>query len=122
MRSNILQVAKAVAATLIISLLFVLLFTVIIQLFSLPASIVKPVNQVFKIIAIAVGGLIFIKGEHGLLKGLVFGVIAVILTYFLFAAIARSLSFSWKFLLEVVFGAIAGGVSGILAVNVKRKA
>ena len=121
MRKNIFQVIKASAASVIISLLFVLLFTLIIQFCSVPMSAVKPVNQVFKILAIAAGGLIFIRGEKGLLKGLIYGIIAVTLTFFLFGLISRSLDFSWKFLLEVLLGGVAGAISGVIAVNIKRK-
>ena len=81
MRTNIFQVLKAVLASVLISLAFVLVFTLIIQLFSLPMNVVKPVNQVFKILSIIAGGLIFIRGEKGLVKGLLYGVIAVLLSY-----------------------------------------
>lgn len=121
MRNNIFQIAKAVAAALIISLAFVLVFALAVQLFSIPVSVVKPLNQVFKILSVAAGGLIFIRGERGLIKGVIYGVIAVTLTYFLYAAIAGSISFSWKFLVELLIGAAAGGVAGILAANIKRR-
>ncbi len=109
-------------ASVLISLAFVLVFTLIIQLFSLPMNVVKPVNQVFKIISIAAGGLIFIRGEKGLVKGLIYGVIAVLLTYLLFGLISLSLSISWKFIIEIVLGAAAGGITGIIAVNIKKNA
>ena len=83
MRDTIFQILKSVLAAVLISLVFVLIFTVIIQMFSLPLTVVKPVNQVFKIVAVFGGGLIFIRGEKGLLKGLVYGIIAVIITYLL---------------------------------------
>ena len=78
MRTTIFQILKAVLAAVLCSLVFVLIFTVIIQLFSLPATVVKPVNQVFKIIAILAGGLIFIRGDKGLIKGVIHGVVYVI--------------------------------------------
>ena len=40
MRTNVLQVLKAVFAAVLFSLVFVLIFTVIIQLFSLPLEVV----------------------------------------------------------------------------------
>lgn len=120
MRANIVQIVKAVLAAVIISLAFVLIFTVVIQLFSLPTSAIKPVNQVFKVIAIAAGGLIFIRGDGGLLKGIIYGIAAVIVTYFIYAAISSSLSVSWKFIFEILLGAAAGGISGIIAVNIKK--
>lgn len=122
MRRNIFQVVKASAAAVIISLLFVLIFTLIIQLFSLPLTAVKPVNQVFKIVSIAAGGLIFIRGDRGLIKGLIYGLIAVVLTYLLYGLISHSLSISWKFALEILLGVVAGGISGVIAVNVKKNA
>ena len=87
MKNDILSVVKAVVAAILFSLVFVLLFTVIIQLFNLPMNVVKPVNQVFKILAIAAGGLLFLRGSKGLIKGVIYGVIAVVCTYFLFALI-----------------------------------
>lgn len=120
MRANILQIVKAVLAAVIISLAFVLIFTVIIQLFSLPTTAIKPVNQVFKVLAIAGGGLLFIRGEKGLVKGIIYGLIAVVITYLLYSLIAASFMMSWKFIFEILLGAVAGGISGVLAVNIKK--
>lgn len=122
MRTNIFQVLKALLAAVLFSLAFVLIFTIIIQLFSLPVTVVKPVNQVFKILSIAAGGLLFIRGEKGLIKGLVYGTASVIVTYLLFGLISWSLSVSWLFLIELALGAGAGAISGIIAVNIKKKA
>ena len=122
MRKNIFQIVKAAAASVIVSLLFVLIFTLIIQLFSLPLGAVKPVNQVFKILSIVAGGLIFIRGDKGWLKGIIYGFIAVIVTYLLYGAISHSLSISWKFLLEILLGVVSGAITGIIAVNIKKNA
>lgn len=122
MRIHVFQILKAVLAAVFISLVFVLLFTVVIQLFSLPMEAVKPVNQVFKILSVAAGGLIFIRGDKGLLKGLIAGAAAVAVTCLLYGLISLSLSFSWKFLVEMLLGAVAGGISGVIAVNFKKSA
>ena len=118
MRKNIFQIVKASAAAVIVSLIFVLIFTLIIQLFSLPLGAVKPVNQVFKILSIAIGGLIFIRGD----KGIIYGFIAVIVTYLLYGAISHSLSISWKFIIEILLGVVCGAITGIIAVNIKKTA
>lgn len=122
MRNHISDVLKSVFASVLISLAFVLIFTVIIQLFNLPSGVIRPVNQVFKVLAIVGGGLLFIKGEKGLAKGAVHGVLAVVITFLVFGAIAGSLSVGWKFFVELLIGAAAGGVTGVIAVNIKRKA
>ena len=122
MRKTIFQIIKASAAAIVISLLFVLIFTLIIQLFSLPTTVVKPVNQVFKTVSVAAGGLIFIRGDKGLLKGAIYGLIAVLATYLLYGLISRSLSVSWTFAIEIVLGIVAGAISGVIAVNIKKGA
>lgn len=121
MRENILQVTKAVLAAILVSLAFVLIFTFIIQLFNVPPEAVKPVNQVFKIVAVAVGGILFIRGEHGLVKGFIYGVVAIVLTYFIFAFIAGVLNITWLVVPEMLLGGVAGAISGVIAVNIKKK-
>ena len=119
MRTNILQVTKSVFAAVVFSLAFVLIFTVIIQFCNLSAAVIKPVNQVFKTLAIALGGIIFLRGEKGWLKGLIHGIIAVVFTYLLFALISMSISISWKFIFELLLGAAAGAISGVIGVNIR---
>ena len=119
-KSAALQVLKATCAAVVFSLIFVLVFTIVIQAASLTSAVIKPVNQVFKIIAIAGGGLLFIRGDKGLLKGAVYGVCAVLLTYLIFSIISGGFSISWLFVVEILIGAAAGGISGVIAVNVKK--
>ena len=120
MRSDVFQIIKAAFAAILASLVFVLAFTFVIQIFSLPADIIKPINQIFKVISVAVGGLIFIGGERGLVKGVSYGAIASLLTFLLYASIAGAFNFAPKFIFEVLLGAVAGGISGVLAVNLKK--
>ncbi len=119
-KDGILQVVKATLAALIFSLVFVIIFTLIIQLASVKASVIKPVNQVFKIIAVAVGGLLFIRGEKGFLKGAIAGLASVLLSYVLFGIIGGSFAVNWTFALEIVLGSAVGIITGIIAVNVKK--
>ena len=121
MRENVFQVLKATLAAVIFCLACVLIFSLIIQLFSLPTDAVKPVNQVFKALSIAAGGVLFIRGGRGLIKGAVYGVIAVLVTYVLFSVIASSFAVTWLFALEILLGAASGAISGIIGVNIKRR-
>lgn len=121
MRENVFQVLKATLAAVIFCLACVLIFSLIIQLFSLSTDAVKPVNQVFKTLSIAAGGVLFIRGGRGLIKGAVYGVIAVLVTYVLFSVIASSFAVTWLFALEILLGAASGAISGIIGVNIKRR-
>lgn len=121
MRVHILQIVKAVLAAAIISMAGVLVFSLVMELCSLGSGAITPVNQVLKIIAIALGGIMFIRGERGLLKGAVYGVAAVLVTYLLFSIIASSFSVTWLFVLEIALGAFVGAISGIIGVNIRRR-
>lgn len=120
LKESSLQIAKATLAAVLFSLVYVLIFTLIIQLAQLSADVIKPVNQVFKIIAVIFGGMLFIRGEKGYLKGGIAGLCAVVLTYLLFSAIGGSFAVSWTFAAEILIGVAAGAVTGIIAVNVKK--
>jgi putative membrane protein (TIGR04086 family) len=119
MKTNIFQVIKSAVGAVVVSLLFVLIFTLIIQLFSLSTDVVKPVNQIFKILSIVTGVLIFVRDDKGIVKGGIAGFIAVIITYFLYSAISGTLSISWRFPVEILLGTFSGAISGIIAVNIK---
>ncbi len=119
MHNDIAQIFKAVCAAIVFSLVYVLAFALIIKIFGISTSVVKPVNQVFKIIVIALGGLIFLRGERGVIKGAVYGLAAALGTYLLYGLIGGGFSFSWLIIAELALGALAGAVSGIIAVNVK---
>ena len=116
-----LQVVKSTLAAIIFSLVFVLIFTLIVQLASLSVGVIKPVNQVFKILAISVGCLIFVRGEKGFLKGGIAGLCSVLLTYVLFGIIGGSFAIKWTFIFEILLGIAAGVITGIIAVNIKKR-
>ena len=119
-KDGILQIAKATLATVVFSLLFVMVFTLVIQFASVNPSVIKPVNQVFKIIGIAVGGLLFIKGEKGFLKGALAGLFSVLVCYLLFGIIGGSFAVKWTFVFEILLGIASGIITGIIAVNIKK--
>lgn len=114
------QVIKAAVAAVALALIFVLAFAAVIQLFSVPSGAIKPVNQVFKIVCLAAGCLIFLRGDKGLLKGAVVGALYIVLTYLIFGAFGGGLTFGWLQLAELAIGVFSGGVSGIIAVNIKK--
>ena len=120
MKKSVFRILKATCASVVFALVYALLFTFIIQLFCLPTGIIKPANQVCKILAIAFGGLIFIREDKGLISGAIFGAASVIANYLLFSLIAYSFTISPLFALELFLGIVAGAVTGIIAVNIKK--
>lgn len=115
------EVGKSVCIAAIVTLAAVLVFALLVKLFSIGSGAITAVNQVIKAVAIFVGCMVCVKPGRGLLKGLVSGVAVIILTYFLFAILAGEITFGWTNVLDLVFGAFVGAVSGFVAGFVKNK-
>lgn len=115
------EVGKSVCIAAIVTLAAVLVFALLVKLFSIGSGAITAVNQVIKAVAIFVGCMVCVKPGRGLLKGLISGVGVIVLTYFLFAILAGEISFGWTNVLDLVFGALVGAVSGFIAGYVKNK-
>ena len=115
------EVGKSVCIAALVTLAAVLVFALLVKLFSIGSGAITAVNQVIKAVAIFVGCMVCVKPGRGLLKGLVSGVAVIILTYFLFAILAGEITFGWTNVLDLVFGALVGAVSGFVAGFVKNK-
>lgn len=120
LKESFLQILKATLFAVVFSLVYVLIFTFIIHFTQLSSAIIKPVNQVFKTMAIALGALIFINGQKGYIKGALSGLCAVIVNYIVFSLIGGSFELSWTFLIETALSVISGLITGIIAVNLKK--
>ena len=114
------EIGKATGISLIFTLAAVLVFAFIIKLVSLDSGAIKPVNQFLKVISIFTGCYFSLNGRKGWLKGMITGLLVVVLTYFIFAIISGSIEFNVSVFLEVIFGCIIGGISGIITVNLKK--
>ncbi len=117
---GLLSGVKGVVIALLFSLISVLIFALIIDLFNLPLSTIKPVNCILKIIAVCIGTIFAVKGDKGLVKGMLLGAIISLSAYLLFGSIGGKIDFNLTFLWELLLGVAIGGVSGIIAVAVKR--
>ncbi len=114
------SVVKGALVALGVGLFLSIVFACILRAFHLSDKVVYPVNQVVKAISVAVGTLIFVRGNKGWLKGGIIGLVFTMLSYLAFSAIGGDFSLSWLIVLETLAGMISGALCGILAVNVKR--
>lgn len=115
------SVIKAIALSLICSLVGILLFALVVKIVALPDGIIKTVNQFIKVIAVFIGCFFSVKGKLGLVKGGVSGALCTLLLYAVFALMSGSSVFSVQMLADMAFTAIVGGISGVIAVNMKGK-
>lgn len=117
--AHLIQIAKAVVLSVLFCLAAALVFSLVLKFANLSDSVIKPVNQCIKAFAVLFGCFFALRGEKGWLKGLCVGLLTVMLTYLVFAMIGGDFSFSWLIFAELAFGAVAGVLSGIIAVNVR---
>lgn len=115
------EVGKGICVAVVLTLALVLVFALFIKLFSIGSSVIMPVNQIIKLLAVFTGCLLCLKPGKSVVKGLIVGAGVIVLTYFLFAAIAGEISIGWSNLLDLLFGAAAGGISGAICALVKGK-
>ena len=118
--NGMLSVGKGVFFSLAISILSSILFACVLRATGLSSKWIYPVNQVVKGISVAVGTLLSVRGEKGWLKGGGIGLAFTALSYLAFSAIGGDFSLSWLILIELAVALGAGGLSGALAVNLRR--
>lgn len=115
------QVLKAVLFSLAFALVSTFLFALLLRFTPVPDGAVKPVVAILKTLCAALGSLLFIKGEKGLLKGALAGGFSIVATRLLFSVFCGSFVGGLFILLDILIGVVAGGVCGVIAVNLKSR-
>lgn len=120
-KKDFFEIFKGVVFSLIISVLAVIIFAVIVKFANLSAKTVEGVNVALKILSIFGGTLLAIgSGRQGLFKGGVIGLLFVLASYLVFSLVNGSFSVNPLTAFDVIFSLIAGLLSGVFAVNVRK--
>ena len=117
---DIFQMVKATALSLGIAFLAIVVFSGVLQHSTLSDSWIYPVNQTVKLVAIAIGTLVFVRGEKGFWKGGVIALAFTALSYLTFSALGGDFSLGWVVLVELLLSLLTGVICGAIAVNRKR--
>ena len=118
--NGIFQILKGTGLALALSFLGVIILASILRLTPLSDSVIYPVNQTVKVISVALGALLFIRGEKGFAKGGAIGALFTALYYLSFSAIGGDFSLSWLIFAELALVVFAGMLCGAIAVNLRR--
>ncbi len=117
-KNMIFDFVKGLLASIMISFALIILFAFILKCFDISDIAIVPVTLLIKGISVFVGSFIAIKGKSkGLIKGVVFGAIYVILAFLVFGIIAGNFSFDVGLLLDFAFAILLAGLVGIIKVN-----
>ncbi len=119
---NILVLTKSVFWALSVSLICILLFAFIVKFTALPEAAIMPINQVIKFLSIFVGCWVASKKikSNGWLWGLIIGAIYTLLAFVVFSILDGEFRLTLSLLNDLVFGAVAGLISGIIAFNLRK--
>ena len=121
--SFITDVLRSAFLALFISLALIIVFALVVKATELSDGAIKPVYIDIRIFSLLAGLLIGIRElRGGILKGLSAGALFVLLGYLMFAALDGGFDTVAITVTDVVASLTAGVISGILAVNVKKKA
>ena len=114
-------VSKGTLLALAVSLLATIIFSVLLRATGWGCEMIYPINQGIKCVSISLGAFAFVKGERGWLKGGGIGLLYTALSYLAFSAMGGDFSLSWLIIVELAVAFLCGGLSGALAVNMKKE-
>ena len=120
-RGYVFEIVKANIIALIVALIAILVSALIVKIFTVSDGAIPVINQVIKSVSIFIGCLISLKKpNNGWLRGLICGFIFMWLSFVVFSALDNNFVFGLSLLNDSVLGAVAGMISGIIAVNIRK--
>lgn len=112
-KNTILQSIKAGILSLVFSCIGVLLLALLAKLCNIGDKALPIINQVLKVIAVALGTLLSVKDEKFLLKGLIGAGIFWLLSFALFAIMGGQFNV-WQILLDLAISLVTATVVCII--------
>lgn len=107
---------------LIISLILVVVAAAVIKLFNIPDKAILIINQVIKSLSLLIAILIcFKRGSSGWIRGFVVGLAYVLLAFVVFSLLSGEFALDLSLLNDAALCGVSGLISGIIAVNLRKK-
>ena len=120
-RSAVLEIIKSVIVAVILSLILILLAALLIKVCNIKTSAIPIINQVIKGVSVLAACLLCLKTPtNGWLKGIVVGIVYIIIAFVLFSLLDGAFEFSLKLLNDAAIGTVTGCLSGIIAANIRK--
>lgn len=116
---KLLNLLSGVFIALAVTFILELIFAFIVKTFSLSAAVIRPVNQVIKAGSVVIGALFGVKEKGALFgagTGLLYGATANLIMYLIGGGFSAG-----RFFLDILFCVIVGVLSGLIAVNLKKR-
>jgi len=121
-QNNFLNFLVAQTISIVATLLLILVFALSIKLFEMPDTCITPINYLIKAICISLGVWFLTKDKtSGLKKGFLHGALYITIAFIVFSILNKTFILSLSLLIEILLGALVGGIIGILLVNIRKK-
>jgi putative membrane protein (TIGR04086 family) len=119
-KKDFFDIVKGILYSVIISIIFILVYALIIKYSNINDSGIVIGNYIIKALSIFIGTLLGVKNiSKGAFKGFLIGLIYIVLSFFLFSLISKSLDFKSITIYDILGSVIIGLLSGIITVNLK---
>ena len=115
--TEIAEGIKAVLIAIVCALVLTSAIARIMHVTAMPDKMILPVNLTIKAASVFVGCALSLRGQKGWLRGMFVGLAFTCLSGLLFGLLGGDFAFSWLLIVEVLFGLIAGALSGMFSVN-----
>lgn len=115
-----LSLVKGLLIGLGACLAIILIFAFVLKFVVIPQQVIIIINGVIKLVSVCIACPFAVNGEKGLIKGAITGLSLIIITYLLFGLISGGLTFGFGTVLEIIYGLVAGGLAGVICVNIKK--
>jgi putative membrane protein (TIGR04086 family) len=118
--NNTLLILKGSLLAVIITLLCFIVFAIIMKFANLGEDVIGPVNQVIRVISIAIGSALPAKvsKNKGWIKGAITGGLYIVWAFVISILFSNHVSFDSILLSDVLLGLIVGAIGGIIGVNI----
>ena len=114
---------KGSLMALSISLIGICIFAFLLRFVNISVDLIKPINQVIKIVSILIGTFFALRGvkEMGLITGFIIGLMYTVIAFIVFSILNGGFCFERTLLNDILFGGIAGAIAGVISVNFSKK-
>lgn len=121
MKTNLINILKGVGISILCTMVFLLIFSLILTYTNLSEQTMAPVIIVLTAISILIGSSIgnFKLKKNGILNGALIGGIYFVVLYLISSCISMNFAINREMLIIVLIGMLFGIFGGIIGVNKK---
>ena len=122
-KKNIIRIIKGSVFAIILSIVFLLIYALVLTYTDISESTIIPVVTVIVGISILIGSMVSVRKirKNGLLNGGIVGLIYVIALYITSSMCLVGFSLTLNSLIVLIVGILTGMIGGIIGVNLYRK-